>query len=70
MTGQTFDSWTADATSVFWHYRMWRTHSCVPRRDFLDACQALHPPRCRESLDTARTSAYATSLVLFPGIPK
>jgi hypothetical protein len=41
---------------------MWRTHSCVPRRDssrrlILNLC---HRQTCVESLDTARTSAYAT----------
>jgi hypothetical protein len=38
---------------------MWRTHSCVPRRDFLDA-----GPGVGTSADAARTSACATALFL------
>ena len=45
---------------------MWRTHSCVPRRDFfrrLLKCRTR--PGVETSLDAARTSAYATSDVCY-----
>src|SRR5713226_6463369 len=44
---------------------MWRTHSCVPRRDFLDACLCDEIPKTsiETSLDTARKSACATSRI-------
>ena len=41
---------------------MWRTHSCVPCRDFLDTSAGANTRAGVEmSLDAARTSAYATS---------
>jgi hypothetical protein len=40
---------------------MWRTHSCVPRRDFIDASGIVNTGLGVESLDTARKSACATS---------
>src|SRR5713226_3870708 len=45
---------------------MWRAHSCVPRRDFLDACWCDEIPKTsvETSLDTARTSACATISML------
>jgi hypothetical protein len=46
---------------------MWRTHSCVPRRDssrrLVLKCYQSRKTRVEMSLDTARTSAYATTPV-------
>ena len=43
----------------------WRTHSCVPCRDFLDTwMRATVKAGVETSLDAARTSARATQLFL------